>query len=57
MTDFGSGADLPATDLHTQLEDLLTHVMRCESWERLEDRIDLAIRVRREPRELPQGES
>lgn len=48
MTDFGSGANGPAPDLHTQFEDLLSHVLRCESWERLEDRIDLAIRVRRD---------
>ncbi|GAC1613525.1 MAG: hypothetical protein NVS9B1_22140 [Candidatus Dormibacteraceae bacterium] len=35
-------------DLGTQLEDLITHVIRCEDWQRLEDRIDLALKVRRE---------
>ena len=54
MTDCGGAADILAPDLHTQFEDLLTQVRRCESWERLEDRIDLAIRLRREyPTDLP----
>lgn len=34
-----------ATDLGTQLEDLITHVFRCEAWERVEDRIDLAVKI------------
>ena len=56
MTEFGGAADHPTPDLHTQIEDLLSHVRRCESWERLEDRIDLAIRVRREsPNEIPRA--
>jgi len=57
MTDFSSGAAAPAPDHHTQLEDLLGHVLRCETWERLGDRIDLSLRVRREsPADLPGSE-
>ena len=57
MTDFGGAADILTPDLQTQIEDLLSHVRRCESWERLEDRIDLAIRVRREsPNDVPRAE-
>jgi hypothetical protein len=58
MADFSGAADITSPDLHTQFEDLLTHVLRCESWERLEDRIDLAIRFRRDsPTDLPRAES
>ncbi len=34
-----------APDHHTQLEDLLGHVRRCERWARLDDRIDLSRRL------------
>jgi hypothetical protein len=33
------------TDLHTQLEDLLGHVRRCEKWARFDDRLDLISRL------------
>jgi hypothetical protein len=36
-------ADIP--DHHSQLEDLLGHVRRCERWARLDDRIDLSWRL------------
>jgi hypothetical protein len=32
-------------DLGSQLEDLFTHVMRCERWACFEDRLDLAVAV------------
>jgi hypothetical protein len=35
----------PAVDLGTQLEDLFIHVVTCEKWAMLEDRIDLAVRT------------
>ena len=44
----GNGVFQAPPDLGTQLEDLITHVFRCEDWQRLEDRIDLALKVRRE---------
>jgi len=48
-------AGLKVTDLGTQLEDLLTHVMRCERWARFDDRLDLAFAVQRVTRRLPRG--
>jgi len=33
------------TDLHSQLEDLLNHVRRCEKWARFDDRLDLLSRL------------
>jgi hypothetical protein len=41
------GSELP--DLGSQLEDLWTHVMRCERWARFDDRLDLALKVVRTP--------
>ena len=38
-------ARLEAPDHHSQLEDLLGHVRRCERWARLDDRIDLTWRL------------
>jgi hypothetical protein len=35
------------SDLGSQLEDLFTHVMRCERWARFDDRLDLAFAVER----------
>jgi hypothetical protein len=32
-------------DHHSQLEELLGHVRRCERWARLDDRIDLSWRL------------
>jgi hypothetical protein len=32
-------------DLGSQLEDLRTHVLRCERWARFDDRLDLALGV------------
>jgi hypothetical protein len=32
-------------DHHSQLEDLLGHVRRCERWARIDDRIDLSWRL------------
>jgi hypothetical protein len=32
-------------DLQTQLEDLLSHVRRCEKWARFDDRLDLLGRL------------
>jgi hypothetical protein len=34
-------------DLHSQLEDLLSHVRRCEKWARFDDRLDLLSRLER----------
>ena len=36
-------ADVP--DHHSQLEELIGHVRRCERWARLDDRIDLSWRL------------
>ena len=33
------------SDLGSQFEDLITHVMRCERWARFDDRLDLAFAV------------
>ena len=33
----------PTPSLGSQLEDLLIHVLKCENWARLDDRIDLAL--------------
>jgi hypothetical protein len=38
------------TDLGSQLEDLMTHVLRCERWARFDDRLDLAWSVERKSR-------
>ncbi len=35
------------SDLGSQLEDLLMHVVRCEKWARFDDRLDLAFAVER----------
>ena len=32
-------------DHHSQLEELLSHVRRCERWAQLDDRIDLSWRL------------
>lgn len=37
----------PLSDLGSQLEDLITHVMRCERWAQFDDRLDLAFAVQR----------
>jgi hypothetical protein len=37
------GAEIP--DHHSQLEELLGHVRRCEVWARIDDRIDLRWRL------------
>jgi hypothetical protein len=34
-----AGAEVP--DHHSQLEELFSHVRRCEKWAQLDDRIDL----------------
>jgi hypothetical protein len=34
-------------DLGTQLEDLITHVFRCERWARMDDRIALSVDIQR----------
>ena len=50
-------AGVPLSDLGSQLEDLFTHVMRCERWARFDDRLDLAFTVDRlRPDRRPQGE-
>lgn len=38
-----AGIDVP--DHHSQLEELLGHVRRCEAWARIDDRIDLRWRL------------
>ena len=35
----------PIPDLGSQLEDLRIHVLRCERWAQLDDRLDLALRT------------
>jgi hypothetical protein len=42
-------ADAEVPDHHTQLEELLGHVRRCERWARLDDQIDLNWRLGQEP--------
>ena len=37
-------------DLASQLEDLMTHVLRCEKWARLDDRLDFEWRSQRHRR-------
>jgi len=39
------GPEGEAPDHHSQLEELLGHVRRCERWARLDDRIDLGRRL------------
>jgi len=34
-----------APDHQTQLEELIGHVRRCEKWARIDDRIDLSLRL------------
>jgi hypothetical protein len=47
---------LQLSDLGSQLEDLVTHVMRCERWARFDDRLDLAFAVERvRPARRPEG--
>jgi hypothetical protein len=41
----GSAAGEAPVDLGSQLEDLRTHVLRCERWARFDDRLDLALVV------------
>jgi hypothetical protein len=44
---FGSGArEFRVDDLGTQLEDLLVFVFKCEEEARLDDRIDLSLKLR-----------
>jgi hypothetical protein len=44
------------SDLGSQLEDLITHVMCCERWARFDDRLDLAVAVERaRPRRRVRG--
>ena len=38
-------ADSEVPDHHSQLEELLGHVRRCEAWARIDDRIDLRLRL------------
>jgi hypothetical protein len=40
-----SGERLEVPDHHSQLEELLSHVRRCERWAQLDDRIDLGWRL------------
>jgi len=35
---------IPTSDLPTQLEDLMVHVLKCERWARFDDRLNLAMR-------------
>jgi hypothetical protein len=53
----GSGRKEPRTSqqeraavLGMQLEDLFVYVLRCESLARIDDRIDLAMRLNRPPK-------
>jgi hypothetical protein len=41
----GPVAGAEPDDLGSQLEDLRTHVLRCERWARFDDRLDLALVV------------
>jgi hypothetical protein len=43
IADASAGSEIP--DHHSQLEDLLGHVRRCERWAQLDDRIDLSLRL------------
>ena len=45
LTAEAAPAQLDAPDHHSQLEELLGHVRRCERWARLDDRIDLSWRL------------
>jgi len=45
--DEGPGSNGDVVDLGTQLEDLIAHVIRCERWARIDDRIALALAVER----------
>jgi hypothetical protein len=42
----------PLSDLGSQLEDLVTHVMKCERWARFDDRLDLAYAVQQAARPI-----
>lgn len=46
--EFAEAALPPAPDLGTQLEDLITQVYHCEAWARVEERIDLALKILRD---------
>jgi hypothetical protein len=35
----------PPVDLGSQLEDLFVHVLKCEGWANLDDRIDLSLGI------------
>jgi hypothetical protein len=48
--------DVQVSDLGSQFEDLVTHVMRCERWARFEDRLDLAVAVEKAQPIRPAGE-
>ena len=45
VTSEAAAAQLDVPDHHSQLEELLGHVRRCERWARLDDRIDLSWRL------------
>jgi hypothetical protein len=38
-------SDEEVPDHHSQLEELIGHVRRCERWARLDDQIDLSLRL------------
>jgi len=48
-------AGVPVSDLGSQLEDLFTHVMRCERWAQFDDRLDLAYAVEQNRRTPDSG--
>jgi hypothetical protein len=48
-------AGVPVSDLGSQLEDLFTHVMRCERWAQFDDRLDLAYAVEQNRRAPDSG--
>jgi hypothetical protein len=50
-----AGSTGETDDLGTQLEDLIAHVMRCERWARLDDRIALAVEVEDRRRRRPEA--
>ena len=45
LTPIPVARDTDIPDHHTQLEELLGHVRRCERWARLDDQIDLSWRL------------
>jgi len=48
-------AGVPVSDPGSQLEDMFTHVMRCERWARFDDRLDLAYAVEKNRHRAPAG--